>query len=433
MMNPQPDYLQSFKDADKGFIDRLDPCRINDSQGRIVWDNEAYSFLADRPSPDNANPNLWRQAQLVAKQGLYKVVDCIYQIRGFDISNMTFIEGETGVIIIDCLTSAECAKAALDLYHKNRGNRRVVGMIYTHTHADHFGGAEGVMSQNEAHKMPIIAPQGFLEHAVSENIFAGTAMARRAGYMYGYELAKSPDGQISCGLGSTLSSGTITIIPPNLEITHTGQVEVIDGVELFFQITPGTEAPAEMNIHLPQFRALCMAENATHCLHNIATLRGAAVRDALAWSSYLDESIILFSEKTDVLFASHHWPTWGNEKAANYLTEQRDLYAYLHDQTVRLMNQGLTGIEIAEEFSLPPQLQAAWHTQGFYGTLVHNVKAIYQRYMTWFDGNPAHLWEHPPVPSAERYVACMGGAKEVLKKSELFIKEGDLRFAATFC
>ncbi|CAL5873266.1 uncharacterized protein PFLUO_LOCUS7535 [Penicillium psychrofluorescens] len=256
-------------------------------------------------------------------------------------------------------------------------------------------------------------------------------MARRAGYMYGNELAKGPDGQISCGLGSTVSSGTSTIIPPNLDITHTGQVEVIDGVELFFQITPGTEAPVEMNIYLPQFRTICTAENATQCLHNIATPRGAAVRDALAWSSYLDESIVLFAEKTDTVFASHHWPTWGNERVLNYLTEQRDLYAYMHDQTVRLMNQGLTGIEIAEDFSLPPKLQTAWHTQGFYGTVVHNVKAIYQRFMTWFDGNPSHLWEHPPVASAKRYLACMGGAKEVLRKSEGYIKEGDLRFAAT--
>ena len=430
-MDLSPDHTQSFQDADRGFIDRLDPCIIKDNQDHVVWDNEAYNFLAEKSIPETANPSLWRQSQLVAKQGLYKVVDGIYQIRGFDLANITFVEGEKGIIIIDSLTSAECAKAALDLYRKNRGNRAVVGMIYTHSHADHFGGAGGVISQAESTKIPILAPQGFIEHAVSENIFAGNAMARRAGYMYGYELAKNPRGQISCGLGSTLSSGTVTIIPPNLDITHTGQVEVIDGVELFFQITPGTEAPAEMNIYLPQFRTLCMAENATQGLHNIATPRGAAVRDALAWSSYMDESIVLFAEKTDTIFALHHWPIWGNDRILNYLTDQRDLYAYLHDQTVRLINQGLTGIEIAEDFSLPPKLQSAWHAQGFYGTVVHNVKAIYQRYMTWFDGNPSHLWEHPPVPSAKRYVACMGGVEEVLRKSESYIKEGDLRFAAT--
>ncbi|KAJ5747412.1 uncharacterized protein N7511_009108 [Penicillium nucicola] len=430
-MDPLLDHKQAFQDADRGFIDRLDPCIVKDSQGQTVWDNEAYSFLDNTPIPETANWKLWCQAQLVAKQGLYKVVDGIYQVRGLDLSNITFIEGKSGILIIDCLTSTECAKAALDLYHKNRGKKPVVGMIYTHTHVDHFGGAEGVVSQSEATRIPIIAPQGFLEHAVSENIFAGNAMARRAGYMYGYELAKGPKGQISCGLGSTVSSGTISMIPPNLDITHTGQVETIDGIELFFQVTPGTEAPAEMNIYLPQFRTLCMAENATQCLHNIATLRGAAVRDALAWSSYLDESIMLFAEKTDTIFALHQWPTWGNERILNYLIEQRDLYAYIHDQTVRLMNQGLTGIEIAEDFSLPPKLQAVWHVQGFYGTLVHNVKAVYQRYMTWFDGNPAHLWEHPPVPSAKRYVSCMGGEEEVLRKAESYVEAGDLRFAAT--
>ncbi|CAI7628139.1 unnamed protein product [Penicillium manginii] len=418
-MGSSSDRTQCTHDADRGFIDHLDPCIIRDSENHIVWDNESYKFLTETTIPETANTNLWRQAQLVAKQGLYKVVD-----------------GETGIIVIDCLTSTECSKAALDLYCKNRGNRNVVGVIFTHSHADHFGGVKGVISRaepsrNGSTKIPIIAPKGFLEHAVSENIFTGNAMARRAGYMYGYHLAKCPHGQISCGLGSTLSSGTITIISPNLDITHTGQVEVVDGVEMIFQITPGTEAPAEMNIFFPQFRALCMAENATKCLHNIATLRGAAVRDALAWSSYLDESIVLFAEKTDTTFASHHWPTWGNDRISKYLAEQRDLYAYLHDQTVRMINQGLNGTEIAENFVLPTKLQPVWHLQGFYGTVVHNVKAIYQRYMTWFDGNPSHLWEHPPAASAERYVSCMGGVEEAIRKSESYIREGDLRFAAT--
>jgi alkyl sulfatase BDS1-like metallo-beta-lactamase superfamily hydrolase len=429
-MEPSFDDVQSFHDADRGFVDRLDPCTIKDGSGRVIWDNEAYNFLS-KPVPESASPKLWRQAQLVAKQGLYKVVDGIYQIRGFDLSNMTVIEGTKGIIVIDPLTSAECAKAALELYSKNRGNKAVMGMLYTHSHADHFGGAEGILSRSEATQVPVIAPHGFLEHAVSENIFAGNAMARRAGYMYGNELPKGPRGQISAGLGATVSSGTITIVPPNLDVTHTGQTEIIDGVELIFQVTPGTEAPAEMNFFLPQFRTMCMAENATQCLHNISTLRGAAVRDALAWSSYLDESIALYAEKTEVAFASHHWPTWGKERVYTYLTQQRDLYAFLHDQTVRLMNQGLTGIEIAEDFSLPPKLRTAWHTQGFYGSVSHNIKAIYQRYMTWFDGNPSHLWEHPPVESAKRYVDCMGGAEEVIKKAQGFIKQGDLRFAAT--
>ncbi|KAJ5845366.1 hypothetical protein N7534_009035 [Penicillium rubens] len=430
-MEPSLEDMQSIRDADRGFIDRLDPCIIKDRQGRVVWDNEAYNFLHGKPAPETTNPKLWRQAQLVAKQGLFEVVDGIYQIRGFDLSNMTVIEGKEGIIVVDPLTSAECAKAALDLYCKNRGSRPVLGMLYTHCHADHFGGAGGILSRSEALEIPVVAPQSFLEHAVSENIFAGNAMARRAGYMYGNELPKSPQGQISAGLGATVSSGTITIVPPSLDVTHTGQVETIDGVEFVFQITPGTEAPAEMNFFLPQFRTLCMAENATQCLHNISTLRGAAVRDALAWSSYLDEAVALYSEKADISFASHHWPTWGKERIYTYLCEQRDLYAFLHDQTVRLMNQGLTGIEIAENFTLPPKLRTAWHTQGFYGSVSHNVKAIYQRYMTWFDGNPSHLWEHPPVESSTRYISCMGGVENVIKKAKEFVEEGDLRFAAT--
>lgn len=428
---PSFDDLVSFRDADRGFIDKLNPCIIKDNRGNVVWDNEAYNFLLNTPCPKTASPKLWRQAQLVSKQGLFEVVEGIYQIRGFDLSNMTVIEGKQGIVVVDPLTSAECAKAALELYRKNRGNKPVLGMIYTHSHGDHFGGAEGIVSRSEATKIPILAPFGFLEHAVSENIYAGNAMACRASYMYGDQLLKGPEGQISAGLGATLSSGTVTLIPPTGDVTHTGQVEVIDGIEFLFQVTPGTEAPSEMNFYLPQWRTLCVAENATQCLHNIGTLRGAAIRDALAWSSYLDETIILFAEKSDVVFASHHWPTWEKEAVVTYLTEQRDLYAFLHDQTLRLMNDGLTGVEIAENFQLPPKLSTAWHTQGFYGSISHNVKAIYQRYMTWFDGNPAHLWEHPPVESAQRYVSCMGGIDEVIQKAKTFSEQGDLRFAAT--
>ncbi|KAJ5753134.1 hypothetical protein N7520_010051 [Penicillium odoratum] len=430
-LEPSFDDLVAFRDADRGLIDKLSPCVIKDHRGRVVWDNEAYNFLSNAPCPKTANPKLWRQAQLVSKQGLFKIVDGIYQIRGFDLSNMTVIEGDQGIIVVDPLTSAECAKAALELYRKNRGNKPVLGMIYTHSHGDHFGGAEGIISRSEAAEIPILAPFGFLEHAVSENVYAGNAMARRASYMYGDRLSKGPEGQISAGLGATLSMGTVTLIPPTVDVTHTGQVEVIDGVEFLFQVTPGTEAPSEMNFYLPQCRTLCVAENATQCLHNIGTLRGAAIRDALAWSSYLDETIVLFAERSDVVFASHHWPTWEQEAVITYLTEQRDLYAFLHDQTVRLMNDGLTGIEIAEDFQLPPKLRTAWHTQGFYGSVSHNVKAIYQRYMTWFDGNPANLWEHPPVEIAKRYVSCMGGINEVLQKAKTFSEQGDLRFAAT--
>ncbi|KAJ5174476.1 uncharacterized protein N7482_000353 [Penicillium canariense] len=421
----------STQDADRGFIAKLEPCTIKNHDGHVIWNNDAYDFLTNAPCPETANPKLWRQAQLVSKQGLFKVASGIYQIRGFDLSNMTIIEGDSGIIVVDPLTSAECAQAALNLYYENCSRKSVLGMIYTHSHADHFGGAKGVVGSNESCTMPILAPYGFLDHAVTENIYAGNAMARRAAYMYGDQLPKGPSGQISCGLGATVSAGRVTLIPPSVDITHTGQVEVIDGVEFVFQLTPGTEAPAEMNFYLPQRRALCVAENATQCLHNIATLRGAAVRDAQAWSSYLDETIVLFAGTSDVVFASHHWPTWGQKSLLNYLTQQRDLYAFLHDQTLRLMNEGLTGVEIAEELELPVRLRDSWHTQGFYGSVSHNVKAIYQRYMTWFDGNPSHLWEHPPVEAAKRYVSCIGGVEAVLQKAREFSDEGDLRFAAS--
>ena len=279
--------------------------------------------------------------------------------------------------------------------------------------------------------VPIIAPVGFLEHAVSENIFAGNAMTRRATFMYGIDLPKAPDGQIGFGLGLDTSTGTFSLVPPTLDITHTGQEETIDGVRIVFQLTPGTEAPSEMNFYFPERQALCMAENAVHNLHNIVTLRGAVVRDAHVWSRYLGEAISLYAHGSDVLFASHHWPTWGKQEIVKLLSEQRDLYAYLHDQTLRLMNAGLTGPEIAEELVLPPNLQRAWHTQGYYGSVSHNVKAIYQRYMGWYDGNPVHLWEHPPRENASRYVECMGGLEATVSKAEGFAKKGDLRFAAT--
>lgn len=423
--------MKSIKDADRGFIAKIEPCIIKDIDGRIVWNNEAYSFLTSTSCPETANSKLWQQAQLVSKQGLFKVTDSIYQIRGFDLSNMTIIEGDRGIVVIDPLTSVECAEVALNLYYQQRGKKPVLGMIYTHCHVDHFGGAKGILGEEQTDTVPILAPYGFLEHAVSENIYAGNAMARRAAYMYGDQLPKGPTGQISCGLGATVSTGRVSLVSPSVDITHTGQVEVVDGIEFVFQITPGTEAPAEMNFYLPQHRTLCAAENATQCLHNVATLRGAAVRDALAWSSYLDETIILFAEKTDIVFASHHWPTWGQETIIEFLSQQRDLYAFLHDQTLRFMNEGLTGIEIAERMELPLRLQEAWHAQGFYGSVSHNVKAIYQRYMTWFDGNPAHLWEHPPTEAAKRYVFCMGGVEEVIQKAKKFQEEGDLRFAVT--
>jgi len=428
------DDTQDFDDAERGFMARSDVRQITADDGRIVWDLDAYAFL-DGPVPDTANPSLWRQSQLLVKDGLYEVVPGIYQVRGFDLSVMSLIEGDTGVIVIDPLISRETAAAAFALYQVHRGPRPVTGMIYTHSHIDHFGGVKGIITQAQvdAGDVPVIAPEGFLEHAVAENIFAGTAMARRAGYMYGAALDKSPTGQIGAGLGQTTSTGEATLIAPTLDIKATGQELTIDGVRFVFQLTPGTEAPSEMNFYFPDHRALCTAENTSHTLHNILTLRGAVVRDAHDWAHYLTETIDLWGSELDVVFASHHWPTWGRDRAVEFLAMQRDMYLYLHDQTLRLINQGHLGAEIAEHIELPPALEAAWHTHGYYGSVSHNVKAIYQRYLGWYDGNPANLWPHPPVEAARRYVAAMGGADAAVEVARRAYDEGDYRWAVEVC
>ena len=340
-----------FDDVDRGFIGAVEPCIVKAADGRVVWDNDVYSFLAG-DSPATVHPSLWRQSQLCAKQGLYEVVEGIYQVRGLDLSNISFIEGDTGVIVIDPLISTETAAAALGLYRAHRGDRSVVAVIYTHSHVDHFGGVLGVTTQADvdAGKVAIIAPEHFTQHAVQENVYAGTAMARRAAYMYGAALDRGPKGQVGCGLGQVGSTGEVGLIVPTVDIRATGETHTIDGVEIEFQMAPGTEAPAEMHFYFPQHRALCMAENATHNLHNLLTLRGALVRDPHGWAGYLTEAIDRFADRTDVVFASHHWPTWGRDRIVEFLSLQRDMYAYLHDQTLRLLNQGFTGIEIAENF-----------------------------------------------------------------------------------
>jgi alkyl sulfatase BDS1-like metallo-beta-lactamase superfamily hydrolase len=422
-----------FDTADRGFIAALSPCVIKAADGRVVWDNDSYSFL-DGPAPTSVHPSLWRQSILNAKQGLYEVVPGIYQVRGLDISNISFIEGDTGIIVIDPLVSTEVAAAALDLYRTHRGgDRPVVAVIYTHSHVDHFGGVLGVTSQADvdAGKVAVLAPEGFTAHAVQENVYAGPAMTRRATYMYGSLLERGPQGQVGCGLGQAASSGEVAIIVPTVDIRDTGEKHTIDGVEIEFQMAPGTEAPAEMHFYFPRYRALCMAENATHNLHNLLTLRGALVRDPHAWSGYLTEAIDHFSQHADVVFASHHWPTWGQDSIVEFLALQRDLYAYLHDQTLRLLNQGHTGVEIAEMFQMPPALDQAWHARGYYGSVSHNVKAVYQRYMGWFDGNPGRLWPHPPEALAPRYVDAMGGIDRVVELAKTAFDAGDFRWAAT--
>jgi len=422
---------QDFEDARRGLVAPFDPPLIENERGRAVWDLRSYDFLEEDP-PETAHPSLWRQSRLTRIAGLFEIAAGVYQLRGFDLSNMHVIEGEEGIVVVDPLISAETAAAALALYREHRGDRPVTGLLYTHSHVDHFGGARGVLTdaQAESRDLPIVAPAGFLHHAVSENVFAGTAMGRRAGYMYGALLERGPAGQLGAGLGQTTSLGTITLVPPTVEIARTGHEEVIDGVRFRFQLTPGTEAPAEMNFFLPDRAALCIADNAVHAMHNILTPRGALVRDPRIWARYLDEAIEMFGREAEVLFAGHHWPCWGRERIVSFLEAQRDLYAYLHDQTLRLLNKGLTGPEIAERIELPPELAREWHCREYYGSISHNVKAIYQRYMGWFDGNPARLWEHPPEEQARRYVDFMGGADAVLAKARESLEAGDHRWVA---
>ena len=424
-----------FADTTRGFVGKATIRQITTADGSPVWDLDAYDFLRHtepEDAPGTAHPSLWRQGRLLIEDGLFEVTEGIYQLRGFDLSVMSIVETDSGVIVIDPLVSNETAAAAFALYVEHRGERPVKAMIYTHSHIDHFGGVKGIISDEQVAtgEVMVIAPQGFMEHAVAENVFAGTAMARRAGYMFGAALERGPAGQIGAGLGQTTSTGTVSLIAPTHDITHTGQTLEIDGVRIEFQITPGTEAPSEMNFFFPDHRALCTAENTSHVLHNILTLRGALVRDAHAWANYLTETIDLFGDRLDCVFASHHWPTWGRERAVEFLAMQRDMYLYLHDQTLRLMNQGLTGSEIAETLQTPPALAARWHTHGYYGSVSHNVKAIYQRYMGWYDANPANLWSHPPEAAATRYVDAMGGRDAALAVARRGFDEGDYRWAA---
>ncbi|TCN49721.1 alkyl sulfatase BDS1-like metallo-beta-lactamase superfamily hydrolase [Rhodococcus sp. SMB37] len=422
---------QDFEDATRGLVARREPNAVTAEDGTVLWGNDTYSFL-EGDAPDTVNPSLWRQSKLNAVNGLFEVVPGIYQVRGMDLANASFIEGDEGVIVVDTLLCAETGRAALELYREHRGDRPVKAIVYTHPHADHFGGVKGFVSQEEvdAGKVKIFAPEGFTEHAISENVFAGTAMNRRAAYMFGAALARGPQGQVGAGLGQTLSTGTVTLIPPTDIITTTGQEVTVDGVRMIFQMAPETEAPAEVLLYFPDFKALCSAEDATHTFHNLLTLRGAVVRDPHGWAGYLTETIDLFGDDVEVVFASHHWPTWGNERVVDFLTSQRDLYAYVHDQTLRLINKGFTGPEIAEQIQLPPSLENTWSARGYYGSVSHNVKAIYQRYLGWFDGNPASLWEHTPVEQSKRYVEFMGGADAVVTKARESFAAGDYRWVA---
>jgi len=426
------DDRKDFEFANRGFIcTRADKVIKHDS-GRAAFDLSAYDFL-ESPAPESANASLWRQAQILTKHGLFKVTDGVYQVRGFDVSTVSFIDAGAGWIVVDPLTTVEVARAALELVNAHVAKKPVLAVIYSHSHVDHYGGVAGVANGADAASgnVKIIAPEGFLEHAVSENIIAGPAMLRRARFQFGLTLPCCSVGEITSGLGPRPSLGSLSLIAPNVTITKTGQEVIVGDVTMVFQLTPGTEAPAEMNFYLPRHRAVFMAENANLTIHNLLPARGALVRDAKAWADYLTEAIRLFADKSDVMFAAHGIPRFGKEEIGAFLTSHRDAYKFLHDQSVRLMNNGLTAPEIAEDLALPEVLAKQWFNRGYYGTLSHNAKAIYQRYLGWYDANPANLNPLPPAPAAKKYVAAMGGAAAVLSLADEAIAAGDLRWAAT--
>jgi alkyl sulfatase BDS1-like metallo-beta-lactamase superfamily hydrolase len=419
-----------FDLVERGFLAPL-PGTVTTDDGRPVWDSHRFDFV-DGDAPDTVNPSLWRQERLSGRGGLFEVVAGIYQVRSLDLSNITFVRGDTGWIVLDPLITAEVAAAALELVNTHVERRPVTAVVFSHSHADHFGGVHGVCSADDvaAGRVRIVAPEGFTFEAVSENVMAGNAMSRRASYMYGNLLPPAPTGQVGAGLGKTTSTGTFGIMEPTDLIGHADSSIVLDGVELRTLYTPDTEAPAEFVFLLPAWRALWTAEVVTHVQHNLYTLRGAQVRDALAWAKAIDTMLARFGADTDLVFASHHWPTWGHDDAVALLRTQRDTYRYLHDETLRLANRGQTMLEIAEHVELPSALARTWSSRGYYGSVNHNVKAIYQRYLGFFDGNPANLHPHPPVEAAERYVAYMGGADAILERARADHEAGDDRWVA---
>ncbi|MEW5251665.1 alkyl/aryl-sulfatase [Microbulbifer sp. 2201CG32-9] len=422
-----------FQLARRGFMAAIPDAQVNDAEGREVYGLARMQFLQGEPA-DTVNPSLWRQAQLNAlNQGLYKVVDGIYQIRSMDLANMSLIEGKQGWAVIDPLTSAETAAAGLALANRVLGERPVTAVIFTHSHADHFAGVTGVLSgeQLESGSVDIIAPQGFTEEAISENVRSGNVMQRRALYQFGDLLPSGEKGFVSSGLGNRVSAGERGIARPTILIPESGAELEVDGVEMVFINTPGAEAPAEMIFFFPQFKALCMSEIASHTLHNIYTLRGAKTRDALAWSRYIEHALERFGGQTEVVFSSHHWPIWGNGEAVDYLAGQRDLYKYIHDQTLRLANHGYDMVEIAERLELPESLSRAWANRGYYGTVNVGAKAVYNHYLGYFDGNPANLHPLPQGEAARRYVEYMGGRDAIMARAQRDFAKGDYRWVAT--
>jgi alkyl sulfatase BDS1-like metallo-beta-lactamase superfamily hydrolase len=421
---------RDFEDARRGLVASDPEVVVRDAQGRVVWDTSAYGFVAG-DAPETVNPSLWRQARLNGIHGLFEVTDGVYQVRGYDLSNLTLVRGRTGWIAIDPLTSRETAAAALALARRALGEIRVVAVVFTHSHVDHFGGVLGIVPEDPAARaaLRVVAPRGFLEEATSENVLAGIAMGRRAAFMYGFPLPRGARGHVDSGLGKAPARGSVGILAPTELVDHTPQEIELDGVRFVFQYAPETEAPAELTFYLPDAKALCGAEIVSHTLHNLYTLRGAKVRDALRWSAAIDEALGRFGD-AEVLFASHHWPTWGNARVTEHLAKQRDVYRFLHDQTLRLANAGATPEEIAETLELPAALRTFLANRDYYGTVRHDAKAVYQLYFGWYDGNPAHLDPLPPAEAAARTIEWMGGADEVLRRAHASLEAGDVRWTA---
>lgn len=420
-----------FKNARKGFLAKIDTPILNED-GSVSWDPNAFEFIAGA-APDTVNPSLWRQGQLNSIHGLFEVVPGIYQIRGYDLAQMTLIAGKTGWIVIDPLTTPAPAKAGLALANKTLGERPVVAILFTHSHGDHFGGVSGVASQEDVQsgKVQIIAPHGFLAESIGESVIAGTAMNRRVQFQFGTALPVGTKGHVGGGLGQKLSSGDVALLPPTKSISKDGETLTVDGITFEFMDAGETEAPAEFVFYLPQFKALHTAEVVTRTFHNVLTPRGALVRDTLKWSKVIDSMLAKYGAKSDVLVASHHWPTWGSDNVQVALKNQRGLYRYVHDQTMRQANQGATMHEIAENIGEPDFAKTDFGVRDYYGTLNHNSKAVYQRYFGWWDAVPAHYHQLPIVEASKKYVAAMGGADKALAVGETAFEAGDYRWAAT--
>jgi alkyl sulfatase BDS1-like metallo-beta-lactamase superfamily hydrolase len=426
------DDIKDFALSEKGLIKRPEQVTIKDGTGKVVWELGNFDFLTTGQSYDSLNPSLARQATLNMNYGLYKVTDRIYQVRGYDLANISFIKGDTGWIIFDPLTTPYTSKAALALVTEELGEYPVKAVVYSHAHADHFGGVKGVISQADVDsgKVQVIAPRGFMEYAVKENVLAGKAMGRRAIYQYGNALEKGPKSQVDSAIGKGISTGVVSLIAPTREIDQDETTIVIDGVTMVMQNTSGTESPAEMNTYFPQFKTLWLAENVTGTLHNVYTLRGAEVRDAQKWSKFINKVIHGLAKDADVVFASHSWPRWGNDYLISVLKKQRDLYGYLHDNTLNLANKGVTINEIHNEFEVPDSLAHEWYNRGYHGSYSHNVRGIMNKYLGFYDMNPANLNKLSPADSAIKYVKLMGGPEQVLKHAKAAFDRGEYRWVA---